>query len=170
MKRWMAGFLFIAVGVGTAGKRPVCIFPREAQKEMGTKQCVSAKVLAVNQASGGITSLAFCADSKNCPFSVVVMPADSEYVGDVNELVGRTIEFHGKIKESDGRAQIVLRDADQMHGDFPKAPLAPTEFDVEKRGRFGAGKFHAAKAKKASRKATTSKQTVFDIENPDSPD
>ena len=169
MQRWMvvAGFLFVAVGLCVAEKRSDCISPREAQKEIGTKQCVSAKVLAVNQAPGGITSLAFCADSKSCPFSVVVLPADSEYVGDVSELVGRTIEFRGKIKESDGRAQIVLRDADQMHGDFAKAPLAPTEFDVEKHGKFGAGTFHAAKAKKAGRKAPVSTQTTFDIENPE---
>ena len=169
MKRWMAvaGFLFVAAGICAAGKRPACISPREAQKQIGTKQCVSAKVLAVNQAPSGVTSLAFCAESKSCPFSVVVLPADSEYVGDVSELVGRTIEFRGKIKESDGRAQIVLRDADQMHGDFPKTPLAPTEFDVEKHGKFGAGTFHAAKAKKASRKAPVSTQTTFDIENPE---
>ena len=169
MQRWIiaTGFLFLAVGLGTAGKRPVCISPPEAPKQIGTKQCVTAKVLAVNQAPGGVTSLAFCAESKSCPFSVVVLPADMEYVGDVSELVGRTIEFRGKIKESEGRAQIVLRDADQMHGDFPKTPLAPTEFDVEKRGKFGAGTFHAAKAKKASRKAPVSTQTTFDIENPE---
>lgn len=169
MQRWMvvAGFVFVAVGVGAAGKRPACISPQEAQKRIGTKQCVSAKVLALTQTSNGMTSLAFCADSKICSFSVVVFPADAEYVGDVSELVGRTIEFRGKIKESDGRVQIVLRDSYQMHGDFAKTALAPTEFDVEKRGKFGAGTFRAAKAKKASRKAPASTQTTFDIENPE---
>ena len=160
------GLLFAAIGVGTAGNRPACISPQEARKQVGTKQCVAAKVLAVNQSADGLTSLAFCADGKTCPFAVVVFPADSEYVGDMSQLLGKTIEFRGKIKEVDGRAQIVLRDADQMHGDIPKAPLAPTEFDVERRGKFGAGTFHAAKAKKASRKPPASAQTTFEIQNP----
>jgi len=172
MKRWMiaAGPLLTTVIACVAGEHSACISPQEAQKQIGKKRCVSGKVLAVKQSPDGTTVLNFCSDSKTCTFTAVVFPADSEYVGDVTDLLDRTIEVHGKIKESDGRAEIVLQDTDQLHGDIPKAPLTPTEFDVEKRGRASAGTFHAAKARKASRKRSAPPTGTVDVGNPDTPD
>jgi hypothetical protein len=170
MKQWaIAAGLCAALNRGFAADRPACLSPQEAHTQIGKKQCVSGKVLAVKQASDGVTFLDFCPESKICPFTAVLFPADSDYVGDVNQLVGQTIEIRGKIQEHDGRAEIVLRDADQLHGG-PKTPPTPTEFDVEKRGKFGAGTFHAAKARKASRKRSAPPTGTVDVGNPDSPD
>jgi len=172
MKQWTlaSGILLATVVAYAASDHLACISPQEAQKQIGKKLCVSGKVLNVKQSSDGVTHLDFCPESRLCPFTAVVFPADSDYVGDVTQLVGRTIEIHGKVKEYDGRAEIVLRDTDQLHGDIPRAPLPPTEFDVEKRGRASAGTFHASKTRKASRKRSAPPTGTVDVGNPDSPD
>jgi hypothetical protein len=165
-----SAFVFTMVVVGFAGDRAACVAPQEAQQQIGKKQCVAGKVSAIKQASDGVTMLEFCSDGPSCQFTAVVFPADFEYVGDVSQLVGHTIEIRGKIQEHAGRAEIVLRDSDQLHGDIPKTPLPPTEYDVEKHGRVSAGTFHAAKAKKASRKRSAPQKGTVDVENPEGPE
>ena len=169
MKRWaiFAGVVFVFVGMCSASERAVCISPQEVRKQIGTKQCVSAKVLGVNQSESGMTFLDFCEDRENCGFTVVMFAEDANHVGDVRQLVGQTVEIRGKIKEYDGRAEIVLQDSGQLHGNFVKLPPTPKEFDVEKQGKFSVGTFHAAKARRAKHKRSEPTQTTFDVEGPE---
>src|SRR5258708_17671537 len=88
----------------------------EAKKQIGKKQCVSGKVLSVSKSPGGMTFLDFCEDYLACPFTVVVFPEDLHRVGDLNQLIGKTIEVSGKIKDYDGRAEIVLLGTEQLVG------------------------------------------------------
>ena len=172
MPQWVQFVMLLSVLSipAIATNHPACLSPEEAHKQVGKKQCVSGKVLAVNQSPNGMTFLDFCRDFHTCSFAAVVFPADAEYVGDVSDLVGRNVEIRGKIKESDGRVEMVLQDADQIHGNFARLPPTPSEFDVEKQGKFSAGTFHAAKPRKASRKRSAPAQGNVDVGNPDSPE
>ena len=168
MKRLAIAVLLAAVAIPLAAEeRAACISPQDVRKQIGKKQCVSAKVLGVGQTSDGTTFLDFCEDYQSCGFTVVVFPEDAARIGDLRALVGRTVEIRGKIKESDGRAQIVLQDAEQLHGNFAKLPPTPKEFDVEKQGKFSVGTFHAAKARRAKHKRSEPTQTTFDVEGPE---
>jgi len=91
-----------------------CVSFAEANKHVGTTQCVSGTVLHVEDGSNGVTFLNFCKDAKACPFTVIVFPGDLRKVGDVRQLEGRTVEIKGTIEEYDGRAEIILRHPKQM--------------------------------------------------------
>jgi hypothetical protein len=142
---------------------PVCSSFIEAKKQIGKKQCVSGKVLNVSQSPGGMTFLDFCEDYLACPFTVVVFPEDLHHVGDLKQLVGKTVEVIGKVKDYDGRAEIVLQDSEQLGGEVKKLPRVPKEFDVEQRGKFSPGTFHAPKNRKASHKKAKLPTTI-DVE------
>jgi hypothetical protein len=119
---------------------------------MGEKQCVSGKVLHLSQSAGGVTFLDFCEDYRSCPFTVVVLAEDLPYLGDLSQLIGKTVKVRGKIKDYDGRAEIVLQDAEQLGGEVRKLAPVPQEFDVERQGKFSAGTVHAPKNRKVSHK------------------
>ena len=120
--------------------------------------------MRVEHSGEGLTFLNFCDDSHNCPFTVVVFAEDQHHVGSLEPLVGRTVEIRGKVRDYDGQAEIVLQDVGQFGGGFKKLPPVPKEFDVEPRGRFSAGTFHAAKSRKASRKKAKL-PTTLDVED-----
>jgi hypothetical protein len=71
----------------------------------------------------------------------VVFRGDLKHVGDVRLLEGRVVEIQGDIKEYDGRPEIILRDARQLRGEAARIPPLPKDFDVERKGRYSAGKF-----------------------------
>jgi hypothetical protein len=85
-------------------------------------------------------------------FSVVVFSSDLKNVGDMGQLVGKTIEIRGEVKEYDGRAQIILQKAVQLDGGGVRLSPLPKSFDVEERGHFSAGQSHAAKRPTTSKK------------------
>ena len=115
---------------------------------MGTTQCVSGTVLRVENGSKGVTFLNFCKDSKACPFTVVVFPADLKKMGDIRQLEGRQIEIKGTIQDYDGRAEIVLRRSQQLgEAAFLLIPPVPTDYDVERAGHNSAGKFYACQSR-----------------------
>jgi hypothetical protein len=130
-----------------------CIAITEAKKHVGETRCVSGKVLRVKEGNRGVTLLDFCEDYQVCPFTVVVFPSDLKHVGDVRQLQGKMVEIHGPVREYDGRAEIVLERAGQLAGEAGRIPPLPKTFDVEKKGRYSAGKFsHAKSARKAKKK------------------
>jgi len=135
----------------------------DARKFIGTRQCIRGKVIRVSPSGEGRTFLDFCEDYRVCPFTVVVFDEDRHHVGSVESLVGSTIEIRGKIRDYDGRAQIVLEDADQLGGGVKRLPPAPKEFDVEERGKFSPGTLHATKARKPSQKKAKLPSTL-DVE------
>lgn len=170
--RKMLGGLLVGLALlypAWGGRRKVaeapasCITVTEAKSHVGKKQCVSGKVIQVSQSPEGMTFLDFCEDTLACPFTVVVFPEDLRYVGALSQLVGKTLEIHGKIKDYEGRAEIVLEDRDQLGGEVKRLPLAPQEFDVERQGKFSPGTFHAPKNRKASHKKAKL-PTTLDVE------
>lgn len=143
-----------------------CVPFSEASKYVGTDACVSGTVLHVEDGSNGMTLLHFCTDAKDCPFTVVVLPADTRKVGDIRQLEGRQIEIRGTISDYNGRAGIVLRRTKQLgESAFVVVPPVPTDYDVERRGHYSAGKFSHPKAKKTHKK----QGRPISIEDPEEP-
>lgn len=143
-----------------------CVPFAEASKYVGTDGCVSGTVLHVEDGSNGMTLLHFCKDAKDCPFTVVVFPADTRKVGDIRQLEGRQIEIRGTIKDYNGRAEIVLRHTQQLgESAFVVVPPVPTDYDVERQGHYSAGKYSRPKAKKSHKK----QGKPISIEDPEEP-
>jgi hypothetical protein len=79
-----------------------------------------------------------------------VFPSDLKRVGDVRQLQGKQIEIEGEVKGYDGRAEIILQRLRQLRGDAAHIPPLPREYDVERKGKFSAGRFSRPKAAKTS--------------------
>jgi hypothetical protein len=143
-----------------------CVSVAEANKHVGTTQCVSGTVLHVDDGGNGLTFLNFCKDAKACPFTVIVLPDDLRKVGDIRQLEGRQIEIKGTIEDHDGRAGITLRHTQQLgESAFVVVPAVPTEYDVERRGHYSAGRATRHKAKKKH----TKQGRPVSIEDPEEP-
>jgi hypothetical protein len=169
---FLAGTVLAAVltmnGVGFARNtsKHDCVSFAEASQHLGTTQCVSGTVLHVDDGSNGLTFLNFCKDAKACPFTVIVLPDDLRKVGDIHQLEGRQIEIKGTIEDRDGRAGITLRHTQQLgEAAFLVIPAVPTEYDVERRGHYSAGRATRHKAKKKH----TKQGPRISIEDPEEP-
>ena len=144
-----------------------CVSFAEASKHVGATQCVSGTVLHVEDGSNGVTFLNFCKDSMACPFTVIVFPDDLRKVGDLRQLEGQQIEIKGTIQDYNGRTQIILRHTQQLgEGAFLVVPPVPTDYDVERHGRYSAGKYSHPKAKKTKHKKQGSPISIEDPEEP----
>lgn len=144
-----------------------CVPFSEALNHIGATRCISGKVVRVEQGNEGVHFVDFCEDYRGCPFTVVVFPSDLKQVGDIRQLAGRHIEIEGEVKGYDGRAEIVLSRISQLRGDAGKIPPLPKEYDVERRGHFSAGKYHAPKT---SRRSTHKRRSApVSIEDPSQP-
>lgn len=148
-----------------------CIPFSDAQKHIGANRCITGRVLQVKLGNGGVHFFDFCEDFRVCPFTVVVFPGDLKQVGDVRQLKGKQIEIEGEVKGYDGRAEIVLRRLGQLRGDAAHIPPIPKEYDVERHGKFSAGRFSRPKAAKTSstRKKGSPPVTLEDPSQPLSP-
>ena len=145
-----------------------CIPIQQAADHIGDSACVAGKVLHVSDGPSGVTFLNFCADYRTCPFTVVVFPRDLRHVGDVRQLAGKDIEIQGQIKAYDGRPEIILREARQLHGAVRKLPPLPKDYDVARRGRYSAGKFqHPASSRKPAQQPKGSSGGIAVEEPPD---
>ena len=133
-----------------------CIPITDAQNHIGETRCVTGKVFKVEQGNKGVHYLNFCENHETCPFTVVVFPSDLRYVGDVRQLAGKMVEIHGPVKLYDNRAEIILNDLRQLKGEAAQIPPLPKTYDVEKRGRYSAGKFSYPKS---SRQSSRKRQT-----------
>jgi hypothetical protein len=145
--------LLVAAVLLTTFARSDCLPFEEAKRHVGEIKCITGKVVRVKQGSRGVHFLDFCDDYRLCTFTVVIFPSDLKSVGDIRQLQGRMIEIHGKVKEYDGRAEIILEEYRQLSGAGTRIPPLPKNYDVEKKGRYSAGKFsHPKSARKPSRK------------------
>jgi len=91
-----------------------CAEFRDAASRLGQDGCVSGRVLRVYTSRAGNTFLDFCEDYRHCPFTSVVFAGDREKFGDLNALTGRLVSLQGKIVPYQGRAEIILRDPQQI--------------------------------------------------------
>lgn len=140
-----------------------CVPFSEARHYLGKTRCVTGTIIHVKPGRNGVTFLDFCDDYQVCPFTVIIFANDLRKVGDVTQLQGRSIQIRGKVEEYDGRAEIILRNSEQL-GEAASllpplskepalAPTLPADYDVEHRGHYSAGKFrHPKKAKAAAPK------------------
>ena len=132
-----------------------CIPISEAPKKIGDMLCVTGKVEQISQGQNGVQYLDFCAQHEKCPFTAVVFADHLRDVGDIRTLIGKTIQVHGQVREYDGHAEILVREARQLRGPGINLPPVLKDYDVEQRGRYSAGRFKTAKrqsAHKARRK------------------
>ncbi len=147
-----------------------CLPIADAAKHIGATKCVTGKVMRVKQGARGTHFFDFCEDYRTCPFTVVVFASDLKQVGDVRNLEGRQIEIDGEIKSYDGRAEIILHRASQLHGDAAHIPPLPKDYDVERKGKYSAGTFRYPKQSKSStRKKQSPPVTLEDSSLPESP-
>lgn len=63
---------------------------------------------------GGNTFLDFCSDYRKCPFTAVVFASDRSKFGNLGALGGRQVEIEGLIGVYQGRAEIAIRDPEQL--------------------------------------------------------
>ena len=142
-----------------------CIPFSEASKHIGENRCVTGIVHAVKDGSRGVTYLDFCEDYRLCSFTVVVFSGDLKHVGNVRELKGKAVEIHGEIKHYDGRAEIILREYQQLSGEAARIPPLPKNFDVQKKGRYSAGSAtYPGSSKRSSRKTQKKPVDTFEPE------
>ena len=103
-----------APGVVRAGESGGCVDFHDAGSHTGETGCVSGRVLRVFVSRGGNVFLDFCADYRKCPFTSVIFSDDRSKFGDLTTLGGREVEIHGFITVYQGRAEVVIRDAQQI--------------------------------------------------------
>ena len=130
-----------------------CLPLEEAGKHVGDTACVAGKVLTVTQSPNGAWFLNFCQDYRECPFTVVTFSRDLRDVGDVRYLAGKEVEVHGKIKLYQGRAEIILRERRQLHGESAKLPPLPNDYDDARHGSYSARQFASSKSSPKPAKA-----------------
>ena len=91
-----------------------CVEFLDAGSHVGEATCVSGRVLRVFTSSGGNTFFDFCPDYRKCPFTSVIFVSDHEKFGDLHLLEGRQVEIQGQIRTYQGRAEIIIRDLQQI--------------------------------------------------------
>jgi len=98
-----------------AGSRKAgCVDFRNAGSHTGETSCISGRVLRVFTSRGGNTFLDFCSDYHTCPFTAVVFASDRSKFGNLGALSGHQVELEGLIGVYQGRAEIVIRDPEQL--------------------------------------------------------
>lgn len=157
-----------------------CLPFAQAPGKIGADACVTGTVLKVQESEkGGAWFLDFCPDYNKCPFTVVVFTRDLKNVGDVRQLQGKTIEIWGHIQSYGGRAEIILRNSRQLHGEAAKLPPLPKDYDVTRRGHYSATAPSGQKPKRPTGGASkagavpgapvTTQPNPDDVEKPETP-
>jgi len=103
-----------APGVVRAGGSGGCLDFHDAGSHTGETGCVSGRVLRVFVSRGGNVFLDFCTDYRKCPFTSVIFSDDRSKFGDLTTLGGRDVEIQGFITVYQGRAEVVIHDAQQI--------------------------------------------------------
>jgi len=93
---------------------PPCVDMRNAGALEGKSGCVAGLVLRVYSTRSGNTFLDFCQDYRTCPFTSVIFTRDKNKFGDLQTLQGRRVEIRGEVVNYRGRAEIIIRDPQQI--------------------------------------------------------
>jgi hypothetical protein len=91
-----------------------CVALTDAGSLLGKSGCVKGLVLRVYTSRGRNTFLDFCSDYRTCPFSSVIFASDAGKFGDLSALAGRQVEIRGVVQAYEGRAEIIIRDPQQI--------------------------------------------------------
>ncbi len=124
-----------------ASPKHACISPEDALKHVNRDVCVSAHVYRVVDAADGIHFLDVCSpetSDTDCRFFILSLGRDEKSVGDLQSLVGHTIQIRGTVHTIQGRAEIVLNSQRQLHGgkeQFHPNPQLVKSFSAENGGQ-----------------------------------
>lgn len=151
----MARFLWLLVLCATSLWAKDCIPIDQTPDHIGKTVCVSGKVLKVAQSYRGVFFLDFCENYRSCPFTVVVFRSALRKVGDVRALEGQQIEITGKVKEWNGRTEIVLKNPSQLDGLTGDLPAMPKDYEADRHGYFSAGDIGGARSTHPTHKRTS---------------
>jgi hypothetical protein len=91
-----------------------CVDITAARPLVGQPGCVTGRILRVYTSRNGNTFFDFCTDYRSCPFASVVFAEDRAKFGDLGVLKGRNVELRGLVTEYQGRAEIIIRDQEQI--------------------------------------------------------
>ena len=100
-----------------------CILPEQTLQHLHKNVCVEAHVYRVVDASDGIRFLDVCSpetSDADCHFFIISSTEDKKSVGNLESLVGQTIQIRGKILPIQGRADMIFSSKEQLHGGKPK--------------------------------------------------
>lgn len=100
--------------VTTGAEDAPCVDFTAASPLVGKTGCVTGRILRAYTSRNGNTFLDFCADYRSCPFTSVVFSEDRAKFGDLGVLKGRRVELRGLVTEYQGRAEIIIRDQEQI--------------------------------------------------------
>ena len=101
----------------------ICLPPDQALQHLHKNVCVEAHVYRVVDAIDGIRFLDVCSpetSDADCHFFIISSTEDKKSVGNLDKLVGQTIQIRGKILPIQGRADMILSSKEQLHGGKPK--------------------------------------------------
>ncbi len=121
--------------------KPACIPPEQALQHLHKNVCVEAHVYRVVDASDGIRFVDVCSpetSDADCHFFIISSTENAKSVGDLDQLVGQTIQIRGKILPIQGRADMIFNTKEQLHGGKPKFhpnPQLAKNFSAENRGQ-----------------------------------
>jgi len=85
-----------------------------APKYIGQQVVISGQVDHVFVSETDTTFINFCKDYRLCPFSAVIFPDDRSQFGDLQQLIGETVQISGVVNEYKGNPQIVLQNPNQL--------------------------------------------------------
>ena len=85
-----------------------------APKYIGQQVVISGQVDHVFVSKTDTTFINFCRDYRSCPFSAVIFPDDRSQFGDLQQLIGETVQISGVVDEYKGNPQIVLQNPSQL--------------------------------------------------------
>lgn len=101
-------------GEPSAGSAEGCVDFHDVASHVGQSGCVAGRILRVYTSRGGNTFLDFCPDYRRCPFTSVIFASDSDKFGNLQTLMSREVEIRGDITVYQGRAEIIIRDPQQI--------------------------------------------------------
>ena len=102
-----------STNVPAAPSVPAAISAKEAKDHVGEVATVKGKVFRVYQSKKGDVFIDVDGKYPDAPFTVVCFK-EAVPTQELKKLEGKTIAFTGKIKEYNGRVEILLESADQI--------------------------------------------------------
>ncbi|HZC43460.1 MAG TPA: hypothetical protein VE195_04750 [Acidobacteriaceae bacterium] len=124
-----------------AAAKIACIAPDQALQHLHKHACVEAHVYRIVDGSDGIRFLDVCSpetSDADCHFFIISSTEDKKSVGNLDDLVGQTIQIRGKILPIQGRADMIFSAKEQLHGGKPKFhpnPKLVKSFSAENGGQ-----------------------------------
>ncbi len=86
----------------------------EASGHVGQTARVRGTLVNAHRSNTGTIFLDFCRQYRGCPFSAVIFADDAKQFGDLAKFVGKEITVSGKISSYQSRAEIIVRNPEQI--------------------------------------------------------